>query len=34
LAEAQGEAFRMIEKELVSEKGKLAASFIMGQRYI
>ena len=34
LAEAQGEAFRMIESELATEKGKLAAQFIMGQRYI
>lgn len=24
----------MIEKELATEKGKLAAQFIMGQRYI
>ena len=34
LAQAQGEAFQMIESELQNEKGKLAAQFIMGQRYI
>jgi len=30
LASAQGKAFRMIEAELKSDKGKLAAQFIMG----
>ena len=34
LAQAQGTAFRMIESELASEKGKLAANFLMGQKYI
>lgn len=34
MAQAQGKAFKMIEEELGSQRGKLAAQFIMGQRYI
>lgn len=34
LASAQSEAFKMIETELSTEKGKLAAQFLMGQKYI
>ena len=34
LATAQSEAFKMIETELGSDKGKLAAQFLMGQKYI
>lgn len=34
VAKAQGEAFKMIETELATVNGKLAAQFITGQRYI
>lgn len=33
-ANAQADALEMIEKSLSSEQGKLAAQFLMGQRYI
>ncbi len=34
VAKAQGEAFKMIETELASDTGRVAAQFIMGQKYI